>query len=290
MPLARAAAASGEGRVTGAGLHRVPAAAWSRLVGRVARLPLPGPVLRRLISGYSHLLDVEMDEAAVPEGGFSTFGEFFARELVPGARRVDDTPGALVAPCDGVVTAAGELRRGASDLRFKVKGRDFSVSELVERRGWWDDVDEGGFAVVYLSPADYHRVHCPVEGELRGLWRLPGTCWPVNRLGAALAPQAIVRNERVVFDLAADAGPVALVMVGALAVREIEVTLPGAEAAPAGVVVNRAQEIAVFNLGSTVVMLWQGRARLDVRPGQRVRVGERVARREQPRLDGHGPG
>lgn len=275
----RAAVASREGPLIGANLHGVPAMAWSRLVGRFSRLPLPAPVLRRLISGYATVLDVEMTEAEVPEGGFATFGAFFARALVPGARRVDETPGALVAPCDGVVTAAGDLRRGGGELRFRVKGRDFSVAELLERRGWWDDVDDGGFAVIYLSPADYHRVHSPVGGELRALWRLPGTCWPVNRLGQTLAPRSIVRNERVAFDLASEEGPVALVMVGALAVREIEVTLPGAEAGLAGVAVNRAQELAVFNLGSTVVMLWHGRARLDVRPGQRVRVGECVVRR-----------
>jgi phosphatidylserine decarboxylase len=277
--LARAAQASREGPLTGADLHCAPALAWSRLVGRFSRLPLPGPVLRGLISGYATLLDVEMAEAAVPDGGYTTFGEFFARELLPGARRVDVTPGALVAPCDGVVTAAGDLRRGAGDLRFRVKGRDHAVSELLERRGWWDDVDTGGYAVVYLSPADYHRVHSPVEGELRDLWRLPGTCWPVNRVGQTLAPRSIVRNERVAFDLATGEGPIALVMVGALAVREIEVTLPGAERGPRPVRIDRAQEIAAFNLGSTVVMLWHGRARLDVRPGQRVRVGECVARR-----------
>jgi phosphatidylserine decarboxylase len=98
-----------------------------------------------------------------------------------------------------------------------------------------------------------------------------------------VAPQSVVRNERVVFDLAADGGQVAVVMVGALAVREIRVSLEGAEhgivheAAP--VPVARAQELGAFGLGSTVVVLWQGRALPDVRVGQRVRVGERVARR-----------
>jgi phosphatidylserine decarboxylase len=236
-----------------------------------------------VIASYATLLDVEMSEAAVPEGGFSTLGEFFARELLPGVRRVDTAPRALVAPCDGVVRAVGELRDRGRGARFVVKGREHSVAELLERQGWWSEAPEGGFVVIYLSPSDYHRVHSPVDGELRSLWRLPGTCWPVNRLGQAIAPRAVVRNERLVFDLATEEGPVALAMVGALAVREIQVSLAGAEdlleRGEPPVPVARAQQIAVFNLGSTVVMLWQGRAKLDVRSGHRVRVGESVARR-----------
>ena len=196
-----------------------PALAWSLAVGKAAGLALPRPLLRRVIAGYSRFYNVQLAEVSVPEGGYSTFGEFFTRDLNPGARPVDRTDDALVVPCDGVVTAAGSLSQGSRDaLIFRVKGSDYSTMDLAGRSGWWSEATSGGYAVIYLSPGDYHRVHSPVDGELRSVWRLPGMCLPVNKLGQRLAPWAIVRNERVVFDLVAAQGRLTLVMVGALAV------------------------------------------------------------------------
>lgn len=241
----------------------------------MAGVALPEPVLRGTISIYSRLLGVRTWEAEVPPGGFTTFGEFFARDLRSDARPIDTTPGALTSPCDGVVRALGTLE-GAG---FEVKGRRFSAHDLTQRSGWWDH-EQGGFVVTYLSPADYHRVHSPLSGELREVWRVGGQSAPVNRVGEALAPWAIVRNERVIFDLDATEGPVVIVMVGALAVRAISVSVPGLEAAEpiaAARSIDRGQEIGVFNLGSTVVMLWRGEASTSVGVGEKVLLGQRVA-------------
>ena len=167
---------------------------------------------------------------------------------------------------------------------FYVKGRHYAVQTLIERPGWWSSGSGGSYAVIYLSPADYHRVHSPANGEVRSVWHLPGFCMPVNKLGQILAPWAIVRNERVVFDLTTTSGlGVTLVMVGALAVRAIEVTLPGISKPLAGeilsVAVKRGDELGVFNLGSTVVMLWQGESNFEVNPGQKVLLGQKLAQR-----------
>lgn len=220
-----------------------------------------------------------MGEVRESERGYSTFGEFFLRPLDDDARPVDEAPNVLVSPCDGVVQAAGDLR-GA---RFMVKGREYHADELIDGLGWWADGD-GSYIVVYLSPADYHRVHSPTAGKVVGAWRVGGTCYPVNRLGQRIAPWAIVRNERVVFELDAEEGPVTTVMVGALAVKAIEPTLGGLELQRSPdrsteLDVERGTELAVFGLGSTVVVLWQGRSQMDVRVGERVRVGQRIATR-----------
>jgi len=251
-------------------------------VGRVARLPLPPTVLDAAVRGYCRVLDVHLDEASVPGEGFGTFGRFFARSLKPGLRVVDRNPGALASPCDGLVRTTGSLKTGGTP-GFEVKGRSYSVVELTGRRGWWSEIDAGGYAVIYLSPADYHRVHSPSDGSVVGAWHLDGTCLPVNRLGQLLAPWSVVTNERIVFDIDGPLGRVVLVMVGALGVRAIEVTLPGlrfeGEGPRGGVPIERGQEIAVFNLGSTVVVLWEGQMDPGVEPGQRIRFGQSLAAR-----------
>lgn len=266
--------------VQGHQLH--PGLAWSRIVGKVARLSLPPALLKAAVWGYARVLDVHLGEATVPDEGFSTFGEFFARSLKPGVRPVESAPGVLVSPCDGLLRVAGALTTGGKTT-FEVKGRSYSATDLAGRPGWWSEIDTGGYAVIYLSPADYHRVHSPTDGTVASAWHLDGTCMPVNRLGQLVAPWSVVSNERVAFDITGPEGRVALVMVGALAVRAIEVTLPGLDLRGNGadqkVPVERGQEIAVFNLGSTVVVLWEGHSELGVQPGQRIRCGQWLAAR-----------
>ncbi len=248
----------------------------------MARLPLPRSVFRTVIRAYSKALGVNLSEAILPEGEFACFDEFFVRTLRPETRPVDRAEEALVAPCDGELLDAGGLSHG-SGPRFGVKGRTYTTTELMGRSGWWDRIDRGGYAVIYLSPADYHRVHSPVGGTVRRAWHLDGTSYPVNRIGQILAPRSVVENERVVFDIKGPRGRVALVMVGALAVREIEVTLPGLGpdttglSSAAEVPVEKAVELGVFHLGSTVVVLWEGSSQLNVVAGRSLRLGQRLA-------------
>lgn len=267
-------------------LRHLLTTAWSRSVGWAAGRRLPRPVLHAAVTAYSHALGVDMAEAEVPEGGFETFGRFFARALRRGARTIDRSPGGIVSPCDGELLAASALAAGESSPRFCVKGRRYGVSDLVgDLPEWLGSGREVGSAVIYLSPADYHRVHSPVDGTLRRVRHVAGTHLPVNRLGRLLAPFALVTNERVVFELDADEGPLVLVMVGAIGVSGIEVSVGGAWSSPgdvdlgAGLPVARGDEIGVFNLGSTVVLLWSGAARLEVVPGQMVAMGRSLARR-----------
>jgi len=263
-------------------LRLLPASAWSRAVGRAAELRLPPTVVRAAVRAYVRVLGVEMGEAAIPTQGYETFGEFFARRLRPGARVVDGCDGSVVSPCDGTVLSAGDLAGDPGHAKFFVKGRSFSVADLTDGLvPWLADEPVGGHAVIYLSPADYHRVHCPVDGVIQAVHRIPGTCMPVNRIGRILAPWAVVENERVIFDLECSDGPVCVVMVGALGVCGIQVSID--DAGPHGggesADLKRGDEIGVFNLGSTVVVLWSGEGRPAVAPADRVSMGQRLVDR-----------
>jgi len=80
----------------------------------------------------------------------------------------------------------------------------------------------GNFCVVYLSPRDYHRVHAPVEGQVRSLRHVQGTLFPVNDIGLNHVPRLFARNERVVVEQGSVRhGAVATVMVGAIGVGRI---------------------------------------------------------------------
>jgi phosphatidylserine decarboxylase len=264
---------------------------YSTLVGWGARAELPRPIRRPLYAAFARAVGADAHEAELALGEYPSFGEFFARRLKGGAREVDASPGAIVAPCDGAVAAAGAIEAGAL-TEIVAKGHAYSVGELVGDLARGDEFDGGTYVTVYLSPANYHRVHAPVAGRVVRYEYVPGAQWPVNpRIAEALGePNLLAINERAVIWLDTGLGAVAVVMVGAAAVgnlwlthletdtrafraagevRRIEVTDP--------VEVDAGDELGAFLLGSTVVVLLPEAApRIACEAGAVLRQGERI--------------
>ena len=91
--------------------------------------------------------------------------------------RVDPDPRAIVSPADGRIESIGRIDAGGN---FLVKGRPYSVAELVGDAAEARRFLGGAGFVVYLSPRDYHRVHAPVAGVIRRIRSMPGDYFPVN--------------------------------------------------------------------------------------------------------------
>lgn len=269
----------------------LPKFMMTRLVRSVAGWRL-GVFKNLLIRGFVRLYRVDTSDVArsVP-GEFADFNDFFTRELKDGARTVDGSPAAIVSPADGIVSATGRLDR---DSMLQAKGLHYSLRDLLaadlEDTARFED---GLFATVYLAPYNYHRVHCPLAAELTALHYVPGQLYSVNRMTVTTLRDLFARNERLVCRFRTEAGPMALVLVGALHVGSIttpwtgrilprkrgvvEVLEPDTDAAPLSV--PKGGLVGWFNMGSTVILLlppgsgaW--RAGLDL--GTTVRMGERL--------------
>jgi len=281
-------------RVAATSVSVLPRKGLSRALGRAARVPAPRPLLRSLIRAYCLAYKVDLSEYEVPEAGFETFDAFFTRRLKAGMRPLDPDPEAVLCPADGRLEDAGTIEVGST---LKIKGRLYSVAELLDDRLASSLYAGGQFAVVYLSPRDYHRVHAPVSGEVRLLRHVDGTLFPVNAIGLQHVPRLFARNERVVIEQQSPLhGPIASVMVGAIGVGRIsvsfdaemvtndgrdcrEVAFPPGE----GPKCERADEVGVFHLGSTVILFAGPASGLSLvrRPGDHVRMGEALWRRQR---------
>jgi phosphatidylserine decarboxylase len=277
-------------------------AAYSALVGWGANRALP-PRLRKLAyRAFARAVGANLDEVELELGGYPSLGDFFARRLRHGARRVDTAPDAIISPCDGAVAARGVAVAGEL---VQAKGRLYQLAELVADADLAAALTDGPYATIYLSPRDYHRVHAPCDAQILGYDYLPGALWPVNPRVAARRDGLLARNERVVFRMNAGAlGHVALVMVGASGVGNIRIApeLGAADAREragwraaaeprrvelAGVTLKRGDELAAFQLGSTVVLLFEpGKVELAGDVGDTVRFGQRIGLR----IDRGGPG
>lgn len=261
-----------------------------RRLAHVRAAPVKNFLIRTFVRASG--VDVEEIPRQVPDG-FEHFNAFFTRELTPGARPIDPAPGTVVSPVDGITSAAGRIERGRL---LQAKGMHYSLEDLLAT----DLADaalfeEGEFATFYLAPYHYHRVHSPLAAELTAARYVPGALYSVNDLTVRALPGLFARNERLVCRFRTDAGPMILVMVGALNVGSITTRWTGTiTPRKKGVVEDLGLDAGVprtvakgdllgwFNMGSTVIVLlppgtcaW--REGLDF--GARVRMGEAIGRR-----------
>lgn len=259
----------------------------SRLMQALTRLPA-GALTALAIRTFVRAYGVALDEAAASSPrSYRTFNAFFTRALRADARPLDPRPAALLTPADGRISEIGRLDGGRM---LQAKGRHFDVGTLL---GGDPDLAAtfagGAFATIYLAPRDYHRVHMPLTGTLRDMRHVPGRLFSVNAVTAARVPRLYARNERVVclFDTAA--GPLAVVLVGAIFVGGIETVWHGPVTPPRGArlqrippphpppQLERGAELGRFNMGSTVILLLPP-GRVSWLPeraaGAPVRVGE----------------
>jgi phosphatidylserine decarboxylase len=270
--------------------HLAPQHALTRLAGKLAASQQPwlrDAMIRRFAEAYS----VDMSEAARGFGEFSSFNDFFTRELHEGARPLADPARFILSPADGAVSQRGTITQGRI---FQAKGRDFTVAELLGHGADAAARFEGGsFITIYLSPKDYHRVHMPAGGTLQSTAYVPGDLYSVNAATAEGVDRLFARNERLACLFDGPDGRFASVMVGAMIVAGIDTVWPHRFAghgrkveredfAEAAVQLGAGDEMGRFYLGSTVVLLFEpGRiAWLDaLKAGDLLRMGQAIGTR-----------
>ncbi|HYF59911.1 MAG TPA: archaetidylserine decarboxylase [Burkholderiaceae bacterium] len=270
--------------------HLLPKRAMTALAGRLASARAGAAThaaIRRFVARYR----VDMSEAADPRiESYASFNDFFTRALAPGARPLADAD--WICPVDGAISRFGRIER---DRVFQAKGHHYStVALLGGDRELAARFDDGWFATLYLSPRDYHRIHMPCEGRLRGMVHVPGSLYSVNPATARGIPGLFARNERVVCTFDTAHGPLAMVLVGATIVGSMATVWHGVVNPPRpgtvrrwaydepSISIGRGEEMGRFLLGSTVVMLWPSqplRFAEEWSPGRSIRLGEAMARR-----------
>jgi phosphatidylserine decarboxylase len=260
-------------------LHSVDARA-SRLVGALADARIPGRLRSPIYRTFARAVGADLSECLLPLEAHPSLGAFFVRRLATGARAIARDEDALVSPCDGRVQEVGRVERGSL---LQAKGHSYSLAELTD--GVVNAADWEGASVwtLYLSPKDYHRVHSPDAASLVAVRWIAGARHSVAP--AVLARRMVFpRNERCVMQMQSARGPLLLVMVGARNVSRIRVV--GVEPNESGALARprafaRGEELARFELGSTVVLLappGKSRPTPTLVPGRAVRLGEVIGR------------
>lgn len=250
----------------------------SHLVGALADLRLPRFARAGAYKAFAACAGADLTECEMPLAEYPSLGSFFVRRLKAGARPLAADPLALLSPVDGRVQAVHASTAGRT---VQAKGRDYALLDLLGPLGAGADLEGADCLTVYLSPRDYHRIHSPFDARLeRALW-IDGERWSVAP--AVLERKAVLDvNERCVLEFTVGGRRAWMVLVGALNVGRMKVVgVPDSYAAPANVGrdVARGEELARFEMGSTIVLvLPHGLAAYDAGLKQRdpVRLGRQV--------------
>lgn len=247
-------------------------------------------MIRQVIKLYG----VNMAEAKQQDiNQFASFNQFFTRELKADARPIATAENAITCPADGVVSQVGLIKQ---DSLLQAKGKYFTVHDLLAGDKKTTAVfKNGSFATIYLAPKDYHRLHMPIQGTLIKMTHIPGRLFSVNTVTTHAVNRLFARNERVVCLFDTPAGPMALILVGAIFVSSIETKWHGIVTPPThksvrvwcyqdnALTLEKGEEMGRFNMGSTIIALFaKNKITWDTafKAGETVKLGEMIGTKE----------
>ena len=248
----------------------------SRIVGRLANVNavwMRVPLIKLFVAMYG--VDLGEAEFSSPRD-YASFNAFFTRKLKPSLRPVS---GSISSPADGTVSMAGRLQ---GNQMLQAKGLNYSLEKLLAG----DEATQfrnGSYVTIYLSPRDYHRVHIPVTANLVAARYVPGKLFSVNQATTGAIADLFAANERLVMHFSTDLGPMVVVMVGAMIVAGIKTVWRDRLYSPREADRERFEpprhfdqgaELGLFEMGSTVIVIFQREVPWTVKPGDKVRMGE----------------
>lgn len=232
-------------KVYRAGLTLIQSQLFTANLQRFARSGWSRPLVRP----FAAMIRFNSNESKKKLSGFTSLHDVFTRELKEGARSFHGEINEVLSPVDGTLTAAGHFD-GKDEPEFKVKGHTYSLKKLVRLPEVIERYRNGSYAVLYLAPHNYHRIHTPVSGTRKRSYALGEASDPVNDWGLAYGNSPLHENYRLITEIDTDHGGCAVIKVGAVNVNSIQLTGFDSE-------VTRGDELGYFSFGSTVILLFE---------------------------------
>ena len=284
----------------------------SRACGWITNVQMPKWSRRSVFGLYVKSFDCNMNEAEVQDlTEYTCFGDLFKRSLREGIRPVD-VSAEVVSPADGKVLTFGTIDKGHLE---QIKGVIYPLRCFLGPN-WWTfggptliekDIDvcfhntcvinpknELYQCIIYLAPGDYHHFHSPANWNVTFRRHFPGELLSVNPSIAAWISNLFVLNERVCYMGYWKHGFFSMTAVGATNVGSIKVYFDDdlqtnkrkwskgdfKDKLFDESTFSRGSEFGEFNLGSTIVLVFEAPkgTPVSVEPGQKVRAGQALFR------------
>lgn len=194
---------------------------------------------------------------------YDNLNDFFIRELDLNFRKDISDENNIISPCDGTISGFGEIN---DNTFIHAKRHKYNIDELLDEKN--DSFSNGKFINIYLEPADCHRIYIPYDSNLLNMKHISGSLYSVAPYASFGIKQLYSKNERVVLNFKCESFLMTIIMIGAVNVGCISLTRHGI-VMPAKYKTSsknisgienynnykKGEEVAMFNLGSTVIVL-----------------------------------
>ena len=222
-----------------------------RWISRLCGWFLDSSISKPLIQPFARRHGIDFSEYTREE--FKSFNDFFSRKIKEDRRPVASDPSALIAPCDGLLSAY----RIAGDTVIPVKQSRYTISSLLGDDSASENYQNGICLVFRLCVDHYHR-YCYIDSGVKSQnVFLPGRLHTVRPVALDKFPVFTQNCREYTVIKTENFGDIVQMEVGAMFVGKIKnYHGPGN--------VRRGEEKGMFLYGgSTVILLLEeGRARL----------------------------
>ena len=229
-----------------------------------------------LIKSFIKLYKPNLEESLISDiNDFSNYNSFFTRKLKRGARPIEDSELTIVSPVDGTIMDHGIVE---SNMLIQAKKHEYPIKELLGKKSQNINESKQYFITIYLAPTDYHRIHCPYGGLISSTCHLGESLFSVNEKAQVNIPDLYIKNERAVMKVESSSLSYYLVSVGASIVGSIVPFWSDSSPKTRKDYINewnngpqenknqalKGQELAYFKMGSTVILIIEDSAQLDL--------------------------
>jgi phosphatidylserine decarboxylase len=225
----------------------------SQLYGWFHKLKLS----RRKIKPFVQKMGLNLDELTRPIEDFTSFNDFFTRQIDLSKRPIDQNPLVCIAPVDGKILAYEDV---APDMTFRIKRSTFNLRGFLQDEALVNQFGGGSMIVSRLCLTDYHHFHFPDSGIATEPVPIRGKYYASGPYALKALIPFYTENYRVLTLYDSDHfGQIAMVEIGAFTVGSIQQNYPS------GRHLAKGDRKGFFELGgSTIVLLFEkGRIKLD---------------------------
>ena len=161
----------------------------SRIYGKYCDTKFSAKKISKFVDNFN----IDMSISIKDIDDFTSFNDFFIRQLTPNSRPIADDKEILISPGDGRLTAYTNIQMNNI---VQVKDIKYSLAELIEDNDISKEYEGGTCLILRLCPTDYHRFHFVDSGIPEKTTIIPGNYYSVNPTALEKVPKLYCQNKR----------------------------------------------------------------------------------------------
>lgn len=211
-------------------------------ISKIGGTILDLPISKIAIAPFIKKQNIDMSEYVERE--YSSYNDFFMREIKPEMRPIAEDDNVLISPCDGRVSVYPITEDGV----FQIKHAPYTVHSLLRDKKLAKKYEGGYCILVRLCVTDYHRYCYVADGVKTSNRRIEGIFHTVNPVAAEQFPIYKENTREYTMLRTKEFGDIIQMEVGALMVGKIVNLHEKAR-------VTKGQEKGYFEFGGSTVIL-----------------------------------